>query len=70
MLSWKLMIATERACQNVCEAEEVAAHYNDKLILYDRLVLWSEGFIAGWRDENECITHSERIRQWVSRWKQ
>ncbi|PHZ22457.1 hypothetical protein CS535_17400 [Yersinia massiliensis] len=69
MLSWKLMMATERACRNVCEGEEAAAHDNDILSICDRMALWSEGFIAGWREENACITLSERFRQKVNRWR-
>ncbi|MDR3431421.1 MAG: hypothetical protein P4L95_05850 [Rouxiella aceris] len=42
------MKATEKACRNVCEGEEAAEHYHHTLSLYDRLVLWCEGFIAGW----------------------
>lgn len=27
MLAWKLMKATERACESVCMGEEAAGHY-------------------------------------------
>ncbi|MFW5392871.1 hypothetical protein V1951_16415 [Yersinia sp. 2544 StPb PI] len=43
----KLMMATKRNCQNVCEGEEASAYDNDILSRCDRLALWSEGFIAG-----------------------
>jgi len=62
MLSWKLMKATERACRNVCEGEEVASHYNERLSSFNRLRLWTEGFIAGWLQDEDCRLMSERLR--------
>lgn len=67
MLSWKLMNATERACRNVCEGEEVAFHYNDTLSRFERLRLWTEGFIAGWLQEEECRTLLGQINRFWRR---
>lgn len=67
MLPWKLMKATELACRNVCDGEEVAFHYHYTLNRFDRLRLWSRGFVAGWLEEEECISLSVRFRRKICR---
>jgi hypothetical protein len=49
MLSWRLMEATESACESVCNGEEAAAHYRLPFTRCDRLVAWCRGFCRGWR---------------------
>lgn len=55
MLSWKLMKATEAACQSVCMGEEAADHYGYSYSLYGRWVDWWRGFVAGWVNDKELV---------------
>lgn len=51
-LAWKLMEATEAACQSVCMGEEAAEHYVYSYTLLDRWIDWCRGFVAGWLKDN------------------
>lgn len=50
MLSWRLMKATESACQSVCNGEQAAEHYKEPYSLWDRWSTWWRGFFEGWRE--------------------
>ncbi|MBK3779853.1 hypothetical protein G3A43_06270 [Paraburkholderia aspalathi] len=60
MLSWKLMKATEAACQYIGMGEEAAVHYGYTYTRLDRWNHWWRGFVAGWLDDCDLgvpLTH-------------
>jgi hypothetical protein len=69
MLSWKLLRATEAACQSVCMGEEAADHYGYTYSQWDRWANWWRGFVAGWVNDEVFIqlTLTRRIARFISR---
>jgi hypothetical protein len=69
MLSWKLMKATEAACQSVCMGEEAADHYGYTYSQWGRWADWWRGFVAGWVNDEVFIqlTLTRRIARFISR---
>ncbi|MFM0275590.1 hypothetical protein PQQ59_33720 [Paraburkholderia aspalathi] len=69
MLSWKLMKATEAACQSVCMGEEAADHYGYTYSQWGRWADWWRGFVAGWVNDEVFIqlTLTRRIAHFISR---
>jgi hypothetical protein len=55
MLSWKIMQATQAACQSVCMAEEAALHYGEPYTRLDRWIVWWRGFFAGWDNDSGSL---------------
>jgi hypothetical protein len=67
LLSWKLMKATEAACQSVCMGEEAAEHYGYAYGRLSRWVDWWRGFVAGWLKDDFPVPITQRIAHFISR---
>ncbi|MGF6768529.1 hypothetical protein P3T18_000999 [Paraburkholderia sp. GAS199] len=48
MLSWKIMKATEAACQSICMGREAAEHYGYRYAIWHQWSDWLQDFVAGW----------------------
>lgn len=66
MLAWKLMKATERACESVCMGEEAAGHYGYCYTGWRRWCDWWTGLVAGWLDDCEPLPASSRVWRFAS----
>jgi len=53
MLSWKIVKATEAACQSICMGMEAAEHYGYRYAMWNQWLDWVQGFVAGWVGDHE-----------------
>lgn len=46
--AWKLMVASEIACQTICMRQEAADHYGEKYSTWDSVTDWLLSFLRNW----------------------
>ena len=71
MLSWKLMRATEAACNSIHHKQLACEYYGDTYSRWARWTDWWRGFVAGWLDDAKPqMPISHRLQRCLAdRWR-